>query len=127
MASILVVDDEAAVRSVLGRMLGRAGHEVLEASDGAAGIEVLRRRSVDVVILDIFMPRLGGLATIPLVRKTWPVLKIIAVSAAGRAGPLDVDARALELGADHFLRKPFESSELLRIIGTLVPPPPPSP
>ena len=85
MARILVIDDETAVRSVVGRMLRRGGHETMEASDGASGIELLRSSAVDLVIIDIYMPGLGGLATIPLLRNTWPALKIIAVSSAGRA------------------------------------------
>lgn len=126
MARILVIDDEPAVRSVLGRLLRRAGHQLLEAGDGAVGIELLQRRGIDLVILDIYMPGLGGLATIPLLRKNWPALKIVAVSGADHAGPVEVGARATELGANHFLRKPFETSELLRVVRTLLPEAPPS-
>ena len=79
------------------------------------------------MILDIYMPGLGGLDTIPLLRKTWPALKIVAVSGAGSAGPLDVGARSTELGANHFLGKPFDTSELLRVIRTLLPEAPASP
>jgi len=123
-ARLLVIDDDPAVRSVLGRMLQRAGHEVLQVGDAAAGLGLLRSWSVDLVIVDIYMRGLGGLDTIPLVRKNWPALKIIAISGADRAGPLDVAARATAGGANAFLKKPFDAAELLRVIGTLLPEPP---
>jgi len=121
---MLVIDDNQAVREVLGRMLRRAGHEVLEASDGDAGLTLLRNHVVDLVTVDIFMPGRGGLSTIPELRKAWPKLKILAVSAADREGPLHMAERAMALGADDFLKKPFEARELLRVIETLLQPPP---
>ena len=127
MARVLVIDDNEAVREVLGRMLRRAGHEVLEASDGDAGLHLLRNHVIDLVTVDIFMPGRGGLSTIPELRKEWPQLRILAISGADREGPLHMAERATALGADDFLRKPFETSELLRVIGTLLPESPPSP
>jgi two-component system nitrogen regulation response regulator NtrX len=119
MARILVIDDESAVLSALAGLLRRKGHEVFEASDGATGLELLQKQGVDLVIIDIYMPGLGGLATIPLLRRNWPTLKIIAIS--GAAHPQEAGARATALGADHFQSKPFEPSELLFVVRSLLP------
>jgi DNA-binding response OmpR family regulator len=122
MARILVIDDEAAVLSVLGRMLRRAGHELMEAADGPTGIQLLRRQPADLAIVDIFLAGQGGLTTIQGMRTEWPALKILAISGADRTGSLQIAARATALGADDFLKKPFEATELLRVIGTLLSP-----
>jgi len=118
MARVLVIDDDRAVRSVLSRMLRRAGHEVLEAADGVTGAHMLRSQPVDLALVDIYMPGHGGLATIPELRKDRPALKIIAISGADESGPMRIATRAKASGADAFLKKPFEGSELLAVIGT---------
>jgi len=124
MARVLVIDDDQAVRSVLARMLRRAGHEVLEASDGILGALALRHQNIDLVLVDIYMPGQGGLSTIPELRKQWPALKIIAISGADGAGPLNIAKRATAMGADAFMKKPFEGSDLLAVIAGLLPMPP---
>jgi CheY-like chemotaxis protein len=120
MARILVIDDDPAVLSVLGRMLRRAGHELIQATDGATGMELFRRQPADLAIVDIFMPGQGGLTTIQALRAESPALKILAISGAEQVGPLHIAERAAILGADGFLKKPFEADELLRVIGTLL-------
>jgi len=124
MARVLVIDDDQAVRSVLTRVLRRAGHEVLEASDGILGTLTLRKQNIDLVLVDIYMPGQGGLSTIPELRKDWPALKIIAISGADEAGPLNIAKRATAMGADAFLKKPFEASDLLVVVADLLPQPP---
>lgn len=123
MARVLVIDDEPAALSVLGHMLRRAGHEVMEATDGPTGIQLVRRQPVDLAVVDIFMPGQGGLTTIQTLRSEWPALRILAISGADQAGPLQIAARASALGADGFLKKPFEADALLRMVGTLLPKP----
>ncbi len=127
MARILVIDDDPTVRSILGRMLRRAGYETLSAADGLTGRQLLQAHGADVAIVDVFMPGHGGLSTITALRRDWPELKIISISGADRAGPLHMAARATALGADDFLKKPFEARELLSVIEILLPEPPASP
>jgi CheY-like chemotaxis protein len=113
LAIILVVDDDDAFRSMLRRTLQRAGYDVVEATDGKAALEALSGAMVDLVITDIVMPNMEGIETIRALRRSYPQLKIIAMSGGGRLKPegyLDV---AKLFGAFRVLRKPFESEELL--------------
>lgn len=115
MATILVMDDEAPIRTLLRTALESAGHRVVEASDGRSGIDLYRQHSPDVVITDILMPDLNGLDTIIELTREFLNVKVIAISGmqAESAGMLDT---AKLLGARHTLRKPFSIQELLRAV-----------
>jgi len=120
MAQVLIIDDDVSLRHVLTKHLERAGHDVRQADGGDAGIRAYERRAADVVIVDIFMPGQGGLQTIGRLRHQWPDAKIVAMSGAASAGSLDVEGHALALGADRFLRKPFDAATLITLVATLV-------
>jgi len=122
---VLVIDDDVTVRTVLGRALRRAGYEVSEAPDAHIGLRLLAAHTFDLALVDIFMPGQGGLATIQQMRGQWPTLKILAMSGADRA---DMAAHSEAVGANGFLKKPFEAQTLLSTIAALLqaPPPPPS-
>ncbi len=127
MARILVIDDDEGLRAVVRRILERAGHKVLEAGDGEAGIELQREQPADLVLTDIYMSGKGGLPTIQQLRQEWPMLKIIAISGGERTGPLFLDDRAVAWGADRVLGKPFELRELLDAVQSLLDKIPPAP
>jgi CheY-like chemotaxis protein len=110
MAQLLIIDDDVALRQALTRHLEHAGHAVRQASQGTEAVAALKRLSADLAIVDIFMPGQGGLQTIGRMKQDWPGLRIIAMSGAAANAPLDVREHALALGADSFLRKPFEAS-----------------
>ena len=114
----LIIDDNTRFRTALVGLLTLAGLDVFQAADGARGIDVARESGPDVVITDIYMPGVGGLPTIELLRHHWPALKIIAMSAADGT-PLDLSHRSVELGADRFIGKPFDPKDLLAIIAQL--------
>jgi DNA-binding response OmpR family regulator len=120
MARVLIIDDDIALREALAKHLARAGHEVRQAADGDAGIRASERQAADVVIVDIFMPRQGGLQTIGKLRREWPAVKIIAMSGVASAGSLDVEGHAVALGADRFVVKPFEAATLVSLVATLL-------
>ncbi len=125
MARILVIDDEASIRSLLSRCLEPFGHEVVEAPDGVAGIRLFESSPFDLVITDLFMPEKEGIETILDLREKCPEVKILVVSggiAPGREtddrfGPL-ADAEAL--GADASLEKPFEIRKLIEVVNELL-------
>lgn len=72
MAKILVVDDDAAVQMTIRLLLERAGHSVVVASDGRKGLSAFEEGSFDLLFLDIFMPGMDGLETMPLVhQRNW--------------------------------------------------------
>ena len=116
MATILLIDDEESVRTVFQVALERAGYRVLTAESGQHGLRLLEQQAVDLILVDIFMPEMDGLELIPLLRKTRPASKIIAISgASGRMDHLDT---AKYLGAHDTLKKPFSLQELLRAVSS---------
>ena len=115
MAHILVVDDEPGIRRLLRLTLGTE-HQVDEAADGAEALRHIVRQRPDVVLLDVAMPLMDGLAVCRAVRAEPSLdgLGIIVVSAyAGRED-------ALEAGADRHFAKPYRPLELLETIDELI-------
>jgi DNA-binding NtrC family response regulator len=111
---ILIVDDEASIRTSLGRFLGRLGHEVAEAESAEAALRVLRGDDIDLLLLDLRLPGQDGLAFFRELRESHPHLGIIIVSGHGT---LDTAIEAMRLGALDFLKKPAELLELEAAIG----------
>ena len=108
-ARILVVDDDAAIRSSLAQRLGEQSYSVSLASDGAHGAKQFDVELPDLVLTDLAMPRSDGFELIAAIRATSRV-PLIVLSVRG-ADPDKV--RALDLGADDFVTKPFSVTELL--------------
>ena len=120
MAKILVIDDDDTVRSSIRLALEDADHEVVEAPDGAEGVNRVKTQPVDLVITDIFMPEKEGLETIDEIRHAFPKLKIIAISGGGRIEPQDYLEIAQQLGADRTLLKPFDIKLLVDTVDELL-------
>ncbi|HEU5200966.1 MAG TPA: response regulator transcription factor [Ktedonobacterales bacterium] len=106
---ILVVDDEMPILRLLRRILIASGYEVLVASSGMQGLDVARQEQPDLILLDLSMPGMNGLAVCRELRQ-WTETPIIVVSARGEER---YKVHALDLGADDYLTKPFGSEELL--------------
>ncbi len=113
---ILVVDDQPMVREMISDVLSDAGHTVITARDGIAGLEILESEPVDILVTDIFMPDGEGIETIFRVREDHPEVRIIAISGGGRTSKFEVLRIAQESGAHATLAKPFESEELLEAV-----------
>src|SRR6266545_1068551 len=107
---IVVVEDEPAIRRGVGDALRASGHEVVEAADGNRGLEESVRLGVDLVLLDLLLPRRDGLDVLAEVRKVRPTLPIIILTARGTE---DDRVRGLKMGADDYVVKPFSARELL--------------
>jgi DNA-binding response OmpR family regulator len=118
MASILIIDDNAALREVLRVGLETAGHTVREMRNGRDGIRAFRKEPSDLVITDIYMPERDGLELIEALRRTHPQVKILAMS--GASGTMDYLNRARLLGAAMVIRKPFEMPVLLKTVRDLL-------
>jgi len=105
---ILVVDDEPQITRVLRRSLSSKGYEVQVAEDGEEALDVFRKWNPDIVITDLFMPRMGGLELCRRIRKTSQVpILILSVKGEERA-----KVEALDTGADDYVTKPFGMDEL---------------
>ena len=116
MPSILIIDDDDSLRDGLRRTLHQAGYEVREASDGLKGLQIVQEASVDLILLDIFMPGKEGLETIGEFRHAHPAIRIIAMSGGGTKGCFDVLTMATMLGARRTLAKPFSREQLLEAV-----------
>ncbi len=106
---ILVVDDEELVLRSLRRILIASGYEAQVAASGPQGLDLARKTSPDLILLDLSMPGMDGLAVCRELRQ-WSTAPIIVVSARGEER---FKVHALDLGADDYLTKPFGSDELL--------------
>jgi CheY-like chemotaxis protein len=117
--TILVVDDFDDTRLMMRLWLQRRGYRVVEAADGLQALEVARRESPHLVIMDIEMPELDGLAATRQMRseEQWRDLPIVAVSAYGAEHWRD---RALEAGCDEYVSTPFEPKQLEALIKSLL-------
>ncbi|MGE6229950.1 response regulator transcription factor [Paenibacillus chitinolyticus] len=108
-ASVLIIDDEPEIRDIVQIFLNNEGYEVMEAEDGAAGLELLRKREFDLIILDVMMPRLDGIQACMQIRQIRNT-PIIMLSAKNE----DIDKiLGLTSGADDYLSKPFNPLELV--------------
>ena len=112
MARIIVIDDQESIRRVVRRALELDGHQVLDASDGEMGMQLLEREPADVVITDIFMPRQDGILTLRQIRKRFPAVKVIVISGGDASGLLNLREDAELLGAVKSLQKPFNALEI---------------
>ncbi len=120
MSRILLADDDHQVRSMLKLTLERAGHEIVEAEDGAQAVQRFSSSSIDLVITDIVMPEKEGIETIMELRSINPQVKIIAISGGGRINPDDYLSWARRFGVLHTFTKPVDRHQLLNAINELM-------
>jgi two-component system nitrogen regulation response regulator NtrX len=113
MASILVIDDEPGIRSTVRDILEDEGHEVLVAEDAIVGLEVMDAERVDIAILDVWLPRMGGLDALTELKRRRPEMEVLVVSGHGT---IDMAVRALKLGAFDFIEKPLSMDRLLTAV-----------
>jgi CheY-like chemotaxis protein len=119
-ASILIIDDDAAVSRTLSLILTRAGYRVSTVTGGRKGLELLSQEGFDLVLTDIIMPELDGIEAIRRIRTDHPDLRIIAMSGGGQIDKADFLHMAEALGADRVLEKPVRSERLLELVGSVM-------
>lgn len=116
MFHILVVDDEARIRSIIKKYAEFEGHIVTEAGDGMEAVRLCRKEKFDIIIMDIMMPELDGFSACREIRKTSQT-PIIMLSARGE----EYDRiNGFELGVDDYVVKPFSPKELMLRIGAVM-------
>ncbi|MEZ8019171.1 response regulator [Vibrio splendidus] len=115
MANILLIDDDTELTSLLKDILSFEGFTVSEANDGYAGLDAINDE-VDLILLDVMMPRLNGMETLKKLRENWET-PVLMLTAKGE----EIDrVIGLELGADDYLPKPFSDRELLARIRAIL-------
>jgi len=108
--SILIVEDDAGVQKFLKELLLDNGYSVQLAGDGIEAIEAIQKSQPDLVILDLGLPKVSGEAVVSEIRKNYPDLRVIILSAKDAIHDI---VQGLSLGADDYMTKPFMSDELL--------------
>ena len=111
---ILVVDDDPSIRQTLTREIALAGYDAISAADGVEGQAVFEERRPDLVITDLAMPRMDGLGLLAAIRKV-DATPVLVLSVRGEE---EDKVRALDLGADDYVTKPFSLRELLARLRT---------
>jgi DNA-binding response OmpR family regulator len=114
--AVLVIDDDPELLRSLVALLEAHRISIVPARDGAEGLNLFRRISPAVVLMDVVIPTRDGIGTIMQMRREQPEVKIIATSGNGHTGPIGVLDIAMKLGADAALRKPFSALELMAMI-----------
>jgi two-component system, chemotaxis family, chemotaxis protein CheY len=115
MARVLVVDDAAFMRKVLGDALTSGGHEVVgEAANGNQAVDSFQQLRPELITLDITMPEKDGLAALAEIMAIDPAAKVIMCSALGQESKV---LESIKLGAKDFVVKPFQAGRVLEAIG----------
>jgi two-component system nitrogen regulation response regulator NtrX len=112
MPSILIIDDEPGIRLTLASILEDEKYKVFTSEDALAGIETLKREEIDLVFLDVLLPKLGGIKALETIRKEWTAAEVVMIS--GHAS-IDMAVRAVKLGAFEFLEKPLSLEKVLTV------------
>jgi two-component system nitrogen regulation response regulator NtrX len=112
LAAILIIDDEPGIRTTLASILEDEKYKVFTAEEAITGMETLKREIVDIVFLDVLLPKMGGIDALERIRKDWPLQEIVMIS--GHAN-VDMAVRAVKLGAFDFLEKPLSLEKVLTV------------
>jgi two-component system nitrogen regulation response regulator NtrX len=112
MSLVLIIDDEPGIRSVLKDILSDEGYDTIAAEDGLEGLALLKEHPVDLVILDVWLPNMGGIDVLKQIKADHPGLEVIVIS--GHAN-IDMAVKAVKLGAWDFVEKPLSLDRTLTI------------
>ncbi len=117
---ILLIDDSADVRSLLGRTLSRAGYSVLSCADGHGALGLLARKAFRLVVTDIYMPGMDGYEVIMKVKASKPRPQILAISGNTVSVAGDNLRVAKHLGCERVLAKPFDLPEFYTVVRDMI-------
>ena len=120
--NVLIVDDSAAIRKILQRVLGQANlviSQVFEAGDGAEALTILKQQQIGLVLSDINMPNMDGLELLCQVRATeeWKHLPVVMITTEGSHNKV---LEAVQLGASGYVRKPFTPDQIKEKLAGLI-------
>jgi len=116
---VLVVDDSATIRAVLGKMLSQDGYEVVKAADGESALETARNEPPHLVFLDIVLPGISGFEVLRTLRRE-PATRLVPIVMISGNVQATEQFYVQRYGADDFMKKPFGRSEVFERIRQLV-------
>ena len=116
-SKILVVDDEPDFSRLFASVLTEMGYEVSTASGGRQGLLKIRENPPDILFLDVKMPQVDGLECLRRIRKTKRKFVIVVMTAYG---DIESARKAMRLGADEYISKPFDLDDLKHLVGELI-------
>lgn len=119
-ANILVVDDSVTMRKATARLLERQGYKVITARDGVEAMQFLQEVTPDLMLLDIEMPRMDGFEVVRQVRATARLARLPIIMITSRSGDKH-RGKAMALGVDHYLGKPYQEDHLLAVVAASLP------
>lgn len=111
---VLVVDDEASLRTIVAQAFMDRGYAVISADNGSDGLKLAIQERPDIVILDLLMPGLSGFEVCRRIREDRALARTAVIITSAKSYKPDID-KAIELGADAFLVKPADLDELMRL------------
>jgi CheY-like chemotaxis protein len=124
MADILLAEDNQVLRELLSEALTAAGHQVAQAGDGRAAINLLHQRNFAAVVTDMLMPDADGAEVLAALRGRQPKPWLVVISGGGSIDALHYLEMARVFGADEVLQKPFPPSQLIALLSRLLAQPP---
>jgi two-component system nitrogen regulation response regulator NtrX len=113
MSRILVVDDEEGIREVLSGILEDEDYEVRVAADGIEGLAIMEGEKIDLVLLDVWLPNMGGVDVLKEITATYPGVPVIIISGHGS---IDIAVKAVKLGAYDFIEKPLSLERVVTAV-----------
>lgn len=113
MRTVLVVDDEKNIRETLKDVLEDEGYKIILAADGKQAIDILKKDQVDVMLLDLWLPKVGGMEVLDRVKREYGDVEIIIISGHGT---IDVAVKATKIGAFDFIEKPLSLERVLNVV-----------
>ena len=120
MANVLLIDDMKGVRRAVSAVLKRAGHTIIEADDGGAGLELLKSQRFDLVITDMLMPQHDGMEVLLFLEQQSNRPRVLAISGGGSQVSADEAFMLARSKADATLAKPFDNADLLAMVDKLL-------
>jgi CheY-like chemotaxis protein len=120
MTKILVIDDDAQDRDLIGAVLEERGYQVMLAESGRTGLAACHRQQIDAIVLDLRMPEMDGRSVLQQLRTLHPSLPVVVFSGEGTEG---VEQDVLDRGATAFLQKAFSLNQLGLALQEVLPPP----
>ena len=113
MSSILIVDDEEGIRQVLSDCLRDEGYRIAAAGDGFEALRLLESEPVDLVILDVWLPNMGGIDVLRKIKADYPEIEVIVISGHGN---INLAVQAVKTGAFDFLEKPLSLEKTITVV-----------